>query len=46
MPEPLVRQHFSRDESTDGLAATFGVSSEAMAWRLYNFGLSERRPDA
>jgi IrrE N-terminal-like domain len=46
MPEPLVRRHFARDSSTDGLAASFGVSSEAMAWRLYNFGLSERRPDA
>jgi hypothetical protein len=46
VPEPLVRQHLSRDESTGGLAATFGVSSEAIAWRLYNFGLTDRRPDA
>jgi hypothetical protein len=45
MPEPLVRQHFARDSSLDELASSFGVSSEAMAWRLYNFGLIQNRPE-
>jgi Zn-dependent peptidase ImmA (M78 family) len=44
MPEEAVRDAFTRDRSIDGLAAVFGVSQEAMHWRLYNFGLVGERP--
>jgi IrrE N-terminal-like domain len=40
MPEEAVRTlHGAND-----LATRFGVSAEAMSWRLYNFGLSDKRP--
>jgi Zn-dependent peptidase ImmA (M78 family) len=41
MPEPALRSEFPREGD---LAERFGVSSEAMAWRLYNLGLVEERP--
>ena len=37
MPEPAVREAWAGD--VDACAATFGVSAEAMRWRLYSFGL-------
>jgi Zn-dependent peptidase ImmA (M78 family) len=42
MPEPAVRAAFVGDAAE--LAASFDVSEEAMAWRLYNVGLVEARP--
>jgi Zn-dependent peptidase ImmA (M78 family) len=39
MPEPAVRGTFAGD--ADVCAARFGVSAEAMRWRLYSFGLGE-----
>lgn len=39
MPEPSLRE-VAQDEAS----ARFGVSEEAMAWRLFNLGLSEQRP--
>ena len=39
MPEPAVRQAWIGDE--DACAQAFGVSTEAMRWRLYSFGLAE-----
>jgi Zn-dependent peptidase ImmA (M78 family) len=41
MPEELVRGEFSAGR---GLADRFGVSGEAMHWRLYNFKLVAERP--
>jgi Zn-dependent peptidase ImmA (M78 family) len=43
MPEPAVRAEFSGGGE---IAERFGVSSEAMAWRLYNLGLVEESPAA
>ena len=42
MPEPAVREAWAGDP--DACAARFGVSGEAMRWRLYSFGLGDR-PD-
>jgi Zn-dependent peptidase ImmA (M78 family) len=42
MPEPAVRDVFAG--SVAGCAEAFGVSEEAMRWRLYNLGLVEERP--
>jgi hypothetical protein len=39
MPEPAVREAWEGD--ADACAASFGVSGEAMRWRLYSFGLGE-----
>jgi Zn-dependent peptidase ImmA (M78 family) len=39
MPEAAVRRTWSGDAAA--CAATFGVSGEAMRWRLYSFGLAE-----
>ncbi len=39
MPEPAVREEFTRAASTAEVATWFGVSEEAMSWRLFNFGL-------
>ena len=39
MPESSLRE-VAQDEAS----ALFGVSDEAMAWRLFNLGLSEQRP--
>jgi hypothetical protein len=44
MPEAAVRGGWRRSALRDELAATFGVSSEAMGWRLYSFGLAAERP--
>lgn len=44
MPEPAVRAEWPRAASAAELARWFGVSEEAMSWRLYNFGLSDARP--
>jgi Zn-dependent peptidase ImmA (M78 family) len=41
MPEPAVRREWARAESAAELATWFGVSEEAMNWRLYNVGLAE-----
>ena len=43
MPEPAVRAEFTGGGE---IAERFGVSSEAMAWRLYNLGLVEESPAA
>jgi hypothetical protein len=42
MPEPAVRATFAG--SIPACAAAFGVSEEAMHWRLYNLALIEERP--
>lgn len=39
MPEPAVREAWSGDP--EATAAQFGVSGEAMRWRLYSFGLGD-----
>jgi hypothetical protein len=41
MPEAEVREAFSLGSP---LAVYFGVSDEAMSWRLYNLGLVNERP--
>jgi len=41
MPEPAVRAEVARGGD---LGESFGVSAEAMAWRLYNLGIAEERP--
>lgn len=46
MPEPLVRKKFAASGRLKKLATDVGVSEEAMHWRLYNLGLSERPPSA
>lgn len=43
MPEPAVRAAWAG--SIPECAARFGVSEEAMHWRLYNFALVEERPE-
>ena len=45
MPEPTVRAVWARSSTTSELAIRFGVSRQAMAWRLYSFGLVQERPD-
>jgi hypothetical protein len=42
MPEGLVRASF--DGTAAGTAAQFGVSDEAMGWRLYNLAVLTTRP--
>ena len=44
MPEPLVVAEWPRAASCAELARSFGVSENAMGWRLYNAGLVEERP--
>jgi IrrE N-terminal-like domain len=44
MPELAVREEFARAASAAELATWFGVSEEAMGWRLYNFGLAHEAP--
>ena len=44
MPEPRVREEWPRAADLEELATGFGVSGEAMRWRLYSFGLVEERP--
>ena len=41
MPEPAVRSALA---SGGRLAPRFGVSAEAMAWRLFGFGIRKERP--
>jgi Zn-dependent peptidase ImmA (M78 family) len=40
MPEPAVRSRYGEDP--EETAVRFGVSGEAMRWRLYSFGIGER----
>jgi len=42
MPEAAVRNAFAANGAD--LANQFGVSDEALAWRLFNFGLVSSRP--
>jgi hypothetical protein len=42
MPEELVGERF--DGTVAGTALNFAVSEEAMGWRLYNVGLTQRMP--
>jgi Zn-dependent peptidase ImmA (M78 family) len=42
MQESSVRKRFGENRDPDQLARAFGVSGEAMRWRLYSFGLTER----
>jgi hypothetical protein len=42
MPEDAVRSHWSAD--LQDAASVFGVSSAAMHWRLYGFGLVQNKP--
>ncbi len=44
MPEPAVRAEWGRAESAAELARGFGVSEEAMRWRLFSFGLVGEPP--
>jgi Zn-dependent peptidase ImmA (M78 family) len=44
MPEPAVREGFRRAATTTELAKSFGVSDEAMGWRMYNLGLVLESP--
>jgi Zn-dependent peptidase ImmA (M78 family) len=44
MPEPAVRAEFARAASAGELAGWFGVSEEAMSWRLFNLGFAHDRP--
>ncbi len=44
MPEPLVRKKCEMSSRLEHVADQFGVSADAMAWRLYNFGLLEKAP--
>jgi Zn-dependent peptidase ImmA (M78 family) len=43
MPEEAVRAEWPRAASAAELATWFGVSAEAMSWRLYNLRLVPRR---
>ena len=44
MPEEVVRAEWARAASAAELAGWFGVSGDAMSWRLYNVGLVPNRP--
>jgi hypothetical protein len=44
MPEPDVRAAVARGADPAAMEVLFGVSAPAMAWRLYNLGLSDRPP--
>ena len=44
MPEERVREQWSSTGAVTELAEWFGVSAEAMTWRLYSFGLVEEPP--
>jgi hypothetical protein len=45
MPEPSVRESFAETPAPADLATRFGVSEEAMRWRLFNLGLLDERPE-
>jgi hypothetical protein len=42
MPEHAVREEWPRTATALELAQLFGVSGDAMQWRLYSFGLADR----
>ena len=42
----LMPESSLRDVAHDEAPARFGVSDEAMAWRLFNLGLSQQRPSS
>ena len=44
MPEPAVRVAWRLAGVPEATAARFGVSPNAMSWRLYSFGLVDERP--
>jgi hypothetical protein len=44
MPEQRVREEWGRASSAEEIARWFGVSAEAMSWRLYSFGLVAEPP--
>jgi Zn-dependent peptidase ImmA (M78 family) len=44
MPELQVRRAFGASTAIDDLAARFDVSTIAMQWRLFNFGLVAEPP--
>jgi hypothetical protein len=45
MPEPIARTAWAETGTIEGAAALFGVSTEAMQWRLFNCGLvADPRP--
>jgi Zn-dependent peptidase ImmA (M78 family) len=44
MPEDAVRAEWLRTPQVPAMAFTFGVSPNAVQWRLYNFGLVDDRP--
>jgi Zn-dependent peptidase ImmA (M78 family) len=44
MPEELVREEFPRCATRAELCLRFGVSAEAMGWRLYNLRLVDEKP--
>ncbi len=44
MPEDELRTAHGRDAELGPLAESFGVSDEAMAWRLFNVGLTGAPP--
>jgi Zn-dependent peptidase ImmA (M78 family) len=44
MPDLPVREAFALAPEPAHLARHFGVSEEAMRWRLFNFGLVEEQP--
>jgi Zn-dependent peptidase ImmA (M78 family) len=46
MPERELREAGGREPEAAALAERFGVSPEAMAWRLFNLGLADELPGA
>jgi Zn-dependent peptidase ImmA (M78 family) len=44
MPEAAVRDAWQRHEKVELVAEAFGVSDEAMQWRLFGFGLVGEAP--
>jgi Zn-dependent peptidase ImmA (M78 family) len=52
MPEPIVRSAWAQSGAVGAAASRFGVSPEAMEWRLFSFGCvsdpraAEQPPDA
>jgi Zn-dependent peptidase ImmA (M78 family) len=44
MPEKALREAWSHDSQVEKLAIRFDVSTTAMHWRLYSFGLMEHGP--
>ena len=44
MPAALLRAAVAAGTALDALAAGFGVSPPAMAWRLYNLGIADDAP--